>query len=63
MTMLTLKKKDFWEIVINNYINGNIASQIANYEQDAAEVIKIIKKNINDDLFKNVENTDEFLKI
>ena len=61
--MFTLKKKGFWDIVTNNCINKNTVTQIANYEQDAAEAAKIIKNNIINDLFKNVESTDEFLKI
>ena len=38
-------------------------SQISNYEWDAAKAAEIIKSEINDDLFKIVKNTDNFLKI
>ncbi len=43
MTMLTLKKKGFWDIVTGDPMNGNIAAQIASYERDAARAAEIIK--------------------
>ncbi len=55
MTMFTLKKKDFWDIVTDNYINENTITQIASYEWDTAKVTEIIKNDITDDLFKNVK--------
>jgi len=36
---------------------------IANYDQNAAETIKIIKDDLNDDLFKNVKNINKSLMI
>ncbi len=38
-------------------------TMIANYNQDAVRTVKIIKNDLNDDLFKNVKNTDESLLI
>jgi len=32
---------------------------IANYDQDAAETVKIIKSDLNNDLFKNVKNINK----
>jgi len=32
---------------------------IASYSQDAAETVKIIKNDLNNDLFKNVKNINK----
>jgi len=32
---------------------------IVSYDQDAVKRVKIVKSDLNDDLFKNVKNTDE----
>jgi len=57
--MLTLKKKEFWNIVINNCIIEITSATITSYDWDAVKTVKIIKSDLNDDLFKNVKNTDE----
>jgi len=44
---------------MNNCIIKNIVAQITNYECDAVKVIKIIKTDIIDNMFTNVENIDE----
>jgi len=59
MTMLTLKKKKFWNIIMNNCIIEITFTTIASYDQDAAEIVKIIKNDLNDDLFKNIKNINE----
>jgi len=59
MTMLTLKKKEFWNIVINNHTIEITLITIASYSQDTAETAEIIKSDLNDDLFKNVKNINE----
>ena len=38
----------------------NTINQIVSYEHDAAGAAEIIKNEINDDLFKNVKNINEF---
>jgi len=63
MTMLIFKKKEFWNIVISNYIIEITLIMIASYDWDAVRIIKIIKSNLNDNLFKNVKNIDESLMI
>jgi len=45
---------------MNDYTIENIAAQIASYECDAVETIKIIKTDITNNIFKNVENINEF---
>jgi len=57
--MLTLKKKEFWNIVMSNYIIEITFIMIASYDQDAVRAVKIIKNDLNNDLFKNVKNTNE----
>jgi len=59
MTMLTLKKKEFWNIVMSNYIIEITFITIASYDQNAVRTVKIIKDDLNNNLFKNVKNTDE----
>jgi len=57
--MLTLKKKEFWDIVINDYIIKITFIMIASYDQDAVKIVKIIKDDLNNNLFKNVKNINE----
>jgi len=57
--MLTLKKKEFWNIVMNNHTIEITFVMIASYSQDAAETVKIIKSDLNNDLFKNMKNINE----
>jgi len=59
MIMLTFKKKEFWDIVMNNYIIEITFIMIASYDWDAVRTVEIIKNDLNDDLFKNVKNIDE----
>ena len=59
MTMLTLKKKEFWNIVTNNYTIEITSVMIASYGQDVVKTAEIIKNDLNNDLFKNVKNTDK----
>jgi len=59
MTILTFKKKEFWDIVMNNCIIEITFITIASYDWDAVRTAEIIKNDLNDDLFKNVKNTDE----
>ena len=61
--IFTLKEKRFWNIIMSNCITENIAAQITSYECYAVKAIKIIKTDIINDMFKNIENTDEFLII
>jgi len=48
---------------MNNCTIENTAVQITSYECDAVEIIKIIKTDIIDNIFKNIKNIDEFLMI
>jgi len=57
--MLTFKKKEFWDIIMNNCIIEITLTMIANYDWDAVKTVKIIKSDLNDDLFKNVKNDNE----
>jgi len=57
--MLTLKKKEFWNIIINNYTIEIISVTIASYDWDAVKTVKIIKSDLNDNLFKNVKNINK----
>jgi len=59
MTMLTLKKKEFWNIVMNNCIIEITLITIASYDQDAVRTVKIIKSDLNNNLFKNVKNINK----
>ena len=61
--ILTLKEKKFWNIVTNNCTIENIIIQITSYECNTVKVIKIIKIDVTDDIFKNIENTDKSLMI
>jgi len=44
---------------MNNYTIEIIFITIVSYDQDAVKTVKIIKNDLNNDLFKNVKNTDE----
>ena len=57
--MLTFKKKEFWNIVMNDCIIEITSDMIASYNWDAVKTIKIIKNDLNHDLFKNVKNINE----
>ena len=59
ITKLALKEKGLWTLANGQRTgNGNAASQTA-YEKDAAAAAKIIKSGVNDELFKNIEDTDD----
>ncbi len=59
MTILTFKKKKFWNIIINDYIIEITSATIVSYDWDAVRTAEIIKSDLNDNLFKNVKNTNE----
>ena len=48
---------------MSNYTIEITFIMIASYDQDAVRIVKIIKNNLNNNLFKNVKNTDESLMI
>ena len=59
ITKLALKEKGLWTLANGQRTgNSNAASQTA-YEKDAAAAAKIIKSGVNDELFKNIEDTDD----
>jgi len=57
--MLTLKKKKFWNIVISNCTIEITFIIIASYDWDAVKTVKIIKSDLNKDLFKNIKNINK----
>jgi len=59
ITMLTFKKKEFWNIVMSNYTIKITSIMIASYDWDAVRTVKIIKSDLNNDLFKNVKNINK----
>jgi len=61
--MLTLKKKEFWDIVMSNYTIEITLITIANHDWDAVKTVKIIKNDLNNDLFKNVKNINKLSMI
>jgi len=61
--MLTFKKKEFWNIIINNCIIEITSVMIASYDWDVVRTVKIIKNDLNNDLFKNVKNINKSLVI
>jgi len=63
MTMLTFKKKEIWNIVINNCIIEITFITIVNYDWDAVRTAEIIKSDLNNNLFKNVKNINKLLMI
>ena len=48
---------------MSDYIIEITSVMIANYDWDAAETVKIIKNDLNNNLFKNVKNINESLMI
>ncbi|KAA6418031.1 MAG: hypothetical protein FRX49_12031 [Trebouxia sp. A1-2] len=58
MTMLDLKEKGYWGIVTGARTIGTTPATIASFDRDSAGAAKIIKGGLNDNLFKNVEGTD-----
>jgi len=44
---------------MNNYIIEITSVMIASYDWDAAETVKIIKNDLNNNLFKNVKNINK----
>jgi len=61
--MLTLKNKEFWNIVMSNCIIEITLTTIVSYGQDAVRTVKIIKNDLNNDLFKNIKNINKFSMI
>ena len=63
ITKLALKKKGLWTLANGQRTgNSNAASQTA-YEKNTAAAAKIIKNSVNDELFKNIEDTDDLKAI
>ncbi|SLM34672.1 Zinc finger, CCHC-type [Lasallia pustulata] len=56
--MLDLKEKGYWGIVTGARTIGTTPATIASFDRDSAGAAKIIKGGLNDNLFKNVEGTD-----
>ena len=58
MTMLDLKEKGYWGIVTGTHMIRTTSATVASFDWDSAGAAKIIKGGLNDNLFKNVEGTD-----
>ena len=58
MTMLNLKEKGYWDIVTDTHMIEITSATITSFNWDSVGAAKIIKRGLNDNLFKNVKGTD-----
>ena len=63
MTELILVEKGYWDIVTGSCTRLTDPTQVTVFKKESAGAARIIKGGLNDDLFKNVEDTNDSKEI